>query len=226
MEGTPASPFFTSPYICTNNVPHSESSLYIWQPFCVATKLLIEQLQILVNLSTVENHSYMRRNYIIMLKPTMISSTHAETVHSTSVKFHMPKNVLRWSVILNSLYWLCARAFIERCGSLIVLVCMYVRVIRSTKRLCWGTLYVTHLLQPVYIISGWSYGSICTALSHIFMLTLVIYCRCRMAAIDLLCVVASLIRILIGCLLIGCQSLKMGKCQVTGKCAELGLGYI
>ena len=47
-----------------------------------------------------------------------------------------------------------------------------------------------------------------------------------MAAIDLLCVVVSLIRILIGCLLIGCQSLKMGKCQVTGKCAELGLGYI
>ena len=44
------------------------------------------------------------------------------------------------------------RVHLERCGSLIVLVCMYVRVIRSTKRLCWlgwGTLYVTHLLQPV-----------------------------------------------------------------------------
>ena len=109
----PGQSFFFYLTICTNNVPHSESSLYIWQPFCVATKWLIEQLQILVNLSTVKNHSYMKRNYIIMLKPTMISSTHAETVHSTSVKFHMPKNVLRWSVILNSLYWLCALAFRE-----------------------------------------------------------------------------------------------------------------
>ena len=73
----------------------------------------------------------------------------------------------------------------------------------------------------ILVINGWSYGSICTALSHIFMLALVIYCRYRMAAIDLLCVVVSLIRILIGC-----QSLEMGKGQATGKCAELGLGYI
>ena len=31
---------------------------------------------------------------------------------------------------------------------------------------------------------------------------------------------------MIGCLLIESQSLKMGKRQATGKCAELGLGYI